>query len=447
MRFEVEQCGPGRDLHLHRLLGRVAQRDLGAELVVFPHQGWQALNDLQVLRGADAGRPRAKQTGRRIGHGDDFERGQRIVQGHHHHSLAVGVQLHGRVPQQQGFQQLTRAALASASTGGHGLAAIVSAANDFHLRSRRFHAPHATLQHRVQQIPAGVGHQFQQGLVNGGQGHFGICGGLAVGQLDLNGHFGLAAYGVALFVGLDAHVQLVGLGAHADLGHTQAEGRLAQVHQCRGGHVFAPFVPERRPPFARCFVAPGEEAVPRHLAQSTAQGQHAHIHIGPPAVLDLQGDGGVLTVELHNLRLDDALALHSNQCRGKAKRHAHLKPGGLARLVTLLLGQQVDAVVVLAAKPQFALAGDKHAGCRLDAVARSVFGGHHQFDLTRFIQTGFAEQQAARIALAAAHIAQFLDRGLVVVGVEATHHALAGGGDNAGRGLDLQRHIGLWLAS
>ena len=54
---------------------------------------------------------------------------------------------------------------------------------------------------------------------------------------------------------------------------------------------------------------------------------------------------------------DDALALHRHQRSGKAKRHAHLELGGLAHLVALLLGQQVDAVVVFTAKPQLAPGG------------------------------------------------------------------------------------------
>ena len=319
-------------------------------------------------------------------------------------------------------------------------------ANDFHLCGGGFHAPGTALQHGLQQVPAGVGHQFQQGLVDRGKGYFRVGGGLAIGQLHLDGHLGLAAHGVTLFVGLDAHVELVGLGAHADLGHTEAEGGLAQIHQRGWRDVFTPLVPERGPPLAWRLVAPGEEAVPRHLAQPAAHGQHADIDIGSPAVLDLQVDSWVLAVELHHVGLNDAFALHGHQCGGKSERHAHLKFGGLARLVAFLLGQQVNAVVVFATKPQLTLFGDVDARGRLDAVARRVLGSDHQFHFTGFGKTGFTQQQAARIALAAAHAAEFFDVGLVVVGVEATHHALAGGGDDARGGLDFQCNISLWLA-
>src|SRR5256885_11521637 len=52
--------------------------------------------------------------------------------------------------------------------------------------------------------------------------------------------------------------------------------------------LFRSLVPEGVPPLARRLEAPGEEAVPGHLAQSPAQGQHAHVDVGAPVGLDLQ---------------------------------------------------------------------------------------------------------------------------------------------------------------
>ena len=319
-------------------------------------------------------------------------------------------------------------------------------ANDFHLRGRRFHAPGARLQHGLQQVPAAVGHEFQQGLVHRGERHFGACRRLAVGQLRGDRDLRLAAHRVARLIGGHAHIELVGLRAHADFCHAQPKRRLAQVDQCGGGHVLAALVPERGPPLARRLVAPGEERIPRHLAQAPAQGQHAHVHVGPPALLDLEPHRRILPVELHHLRVQDAFALHRQQGRGKAKRHAHLELRGFARLVGFLLGQQVDAVVVLATEPELALACDVHRAGGLNALAVGVARGDHQLHFARLAQLRLAQQQAARVALAAAHDAQLFHLLLVVVGVEATHHALAAGGGDVRKRRDAQRHVGCGLA-
>jgi hypothetical protein len=91
--LQFEQRGARCHLHLHGRLGGVAQRDLGTELVVLAHQRRQAADDLQVLRGADAGAARAEQAGGRIGHRHDLEGGQCVVQRHRHLGLAVGIEL------------------------------------------------------------------------------------------------------------------------------------------------------------------------------------------------------------------------------------------------------------------------------------------------------------------------------------------------------------------
>jgi hypothetical protein len=357
----------------------------------------------------DAGLAGAEEAGAGVSHRDDLEGGQRVIERHRHHGLALGVQHHVGVPQQQGVEQLARVAAPAAAAGRHGLAAVMPAADDFHLRGRSFHTPGAALQHGTQQIPAVVGHQLQQRLVHRGQRHFGVGGGLAVGQLGGDGDLGLAAHRVAFLVGLHAHVELVGLGAHADFGHAQPEGRFAQVHQRGGCHVFAALVPEGGPPFTRRLVAPGEEAVPGHFAQPAAQGQHADVHIRAPAFLDLQVDGRVLAVELHHLRLDDAFALDRDQRGGEAEGHAYLELGHLAGLVAFLFGQHVHAVVVFAAEPELALARDVDIAGRLDGVAVLVFRGHDEFDLARLAELGLAQQQAARVALAAADAAEVFD--------------------------------------
>ena len=96
--------------------------------------------------------------------------------------------------------------------------------------------------------------------------------------------------------------------------------------------------------------------------------------------------------------------------------------------------------MVFAAKPELALPGHKNRTGRLNRIASSIPGGDDKLDLARLAQFGFARQQAARVTLAAAHRAQVFGAGLVIKGVEAAHHALAAGGDDAGHGFHLQRH-------
>src|SRR5690606_7798245 len=117
-----------------------------------------------------------------------------------------------------------------------------------------------------------------------------------------------------------------------------------------------------------------------------------------------------------------------------------------ARLVRRLLRQHVDAVVVLAAEPQLALAGDPDRGGGLAAAALRVRRGDHQVHFARLTELRLAQQQPARVALALADAAQLLQPDLVVIGVEAADHALAAGGHDPRAGADLQRHAGRRLA-
>ena len=234
--------------------------------------------------------------------------------------------------------------------------------------------------------------------------------------------------------------------ADADLRQAQSVGRLAQVDHGRRCDVFLALVPEGGPPLARCLEAPGEKAVPRHFPQAAAQGEHAHVGVRAPLGLDRQAHCRVLPIELDHVRFDDAFALDGHQCGREAEWHAHLELGDLAGLITLLLGQHVDAVVVFAAEPDFPLLGHVHRVGGDAGVAILVLRADDEFDAPRLGQRRIAQKQAAAVALAAAHGAQVLGFGLVVVGVEAADHPLAAAGRDARDGLDVERHIGLRLA-
>jgi L-glyceraldehyde 3-phosphate reductase len=109
--------------------------------------------------------------------------------------------------------------------------AEMALADHLRLRSRRLHLVGALRQHGIEQIPAAVGHQLQQGLVHSGQGHFGIGGGLAARQRGGDGDLGLATHGVAFLICRHLHIDLVGLFAHANFSQPQAEGGFGQIHQ------------------------------------------------------------------------------------------------------------------------------------------------------------------------------------------------------------------------
>ena len=157
---QFKQGGAGRNLHFHRSLGGVAQSELGAEFIALAHERRQAADDLQILRGGNRGLPRTEAARAMIGHRYDFELRNRIIEWHLHRGLAVGIELHSGIPEQQCIKQLTRLPTPAATSRRHGFAAIVPAANNFHLRGRCFYAPTAGLEHGIQQIPCTVGREF-----------------------------------------------------------------------------------------------------------------------------------------------------------------------------------------------------------------------------------------------------------------------------------------------
>ena len=193
----------------------------------------------------------------------------------------------------------------------------------------------APLHHRLQQLPALVGHQLQQSLVHRHQRHLrALRRRLAVQRaLHLDAHLGLVAHPIHLAIGADAHLQLVRTPADVDLRHAHLERRLAQVHQRRGLHV-------------------------RHPA---AHRQHRHEDVGRMVAAHRDLHHRRLARQRHDLHVHHAFALHGHQRGGLAKRHAHLEHRRLARLVALALGQHVHAVVVGHVEPPLSLACHPHA--------------------------------------------------------------------------------------
>ena len=318
--------------------------------------------------------------------------------------------------------------------------------DDLHLRGGSLHTPGAARQHAFQQFPAGVGQKLQQCLVHSGHGHLGMCSRPAIGQAHRNVHLGMPPHGVALPIGLQLHVQPVLPIPHADLGHAEAEGRLAQVHQ-RGRHlVLAVVLPPGIPPTTRVAPAPAKEAVPGHVTQPAAQGQHAHIDVGRPAFLHLQAHRRVITLELHHLGADDAFTLDRHQSGCLTERHTDLEARGLARSVHALFRDDVDAVMVATPEPPLRQVGDPERPFDHAGMALGIPGHGLKLHIPSLVQGHLAVQQSLRIALALAERAQRLRLDVAVIDIETAHDPLAAAVDGLHPGRQRQRHAGPGLA-
>ena len=427
-----------RGLHRHRSGRGVAQREAGLEAVALAGQRRQACEHLQILRHAHAGAASTEtrqlaafnlpvDTGR-IGNRDQAEAGQRIVQRHRNLRAALGIELHRAAPQQQRVEELTRGVAAAAAAGRQRLAAVVASADDLALRGGGAHAPGARLQQAFQQLPRRIGLQRQQTFVHRREGHFGPRQRPALVADLYRGLHGFT-HRVLRLVGRHLHVQPVLRAAHLQGGHTELEAGLRQVDQRRRRAPLLALVTEGAPPIGRVAPTPGEEAPPRRFPQTAPQHQHAHHHVGRPGAPCVSRNGQLdhrfTATQLHDARLQHAFTFHRHQCRGLAEGHAHLQPRGLTRLDLALLGQDVDAVVVVLRKPPLAAAADPHRRSRLGRAAGVVFCAGDQFHFALGLQLHVAGQAALGVGLAAAQHAQLFHAALLVVGIEAADDAFA----------------------
>ena len=186
------------------------------------------------------------------------------------------------------------------------------------------------------------------------------------------------------------HLQPVRGQPDLELRDAELEAGLGKVDQRRGRAPLLVLVAEGAPPLARFTPAPGEEAPPGRFAQPPAQHQHAHHHVGRPALRggDRQLDHRLAPAERHHTRVDHAFAFHRHQRGGLREGHAHLQPRGLAGFELTLFGQQVDAVVVVLRKPPALAAADPGRGLRLAAAAGVVAGARDQLHLAGDLERG-----------------------------------------------------------
>ena len=277
----------GGDGHRHRLGGAVTHRQQGAVAVFFAYQRRQAGNQLQILFGTQLAAAAAKEADTGIGDGDQLELGQRIVERHLDDRAAFGIQRQTRVPDEQRVKEFARRGAAATTTRGHGFLAEVPFADHLRLRGGGIHLIGAFGQHHVEQIPAFVGPEFEQRLIDCRKGDFRPGRNrFAVRLRDLDLDLGGFAWLIVAFFRGDFDLQFERVDADIQCGQPQLERRFGKVdHHRRLGRV-PPFLEPGR----RFAPAPGEEGVPLQRFDATAHGQHRDIDVRSPFALDRQFD-------------------------------------------------------------------------------------------------------------------------------------------------------------
>src|SRR3546814_17232765 len=101
---------------------------------------------------------------------------------------ALGVERDIAFPEQDGTEILAgqaRQVAATAAAGFERLAAVMALTHHLHLRGRGEHVERAVAHHRVDDLPAFVGRELEQGFVDRGEGDVGVFRGLAVRGLEI----------------------------------------------------------------------------------------------------------------------------------------------------------------------------------------------------------------------------------------------------------------------
>src|SRR3546814_19019039 len=87
--------------------------------------------------------------------------------------------------------------------------------------------------HRVEQLPAFVGRELEQRLVDRAEGDVGARGGLVVGGLDLDARLRGVAHRIALLVGLDLDAAQAAFPSALDASNAGGVNRLRVVEESR----------------------------------------------------------------------------------------------------------------------------------------------------------------------------------------------------------------------
>jgi hypothetical protein len=268
--------------------------------------------------------------------------------------------------------------------------------------------------HRLQEVPALVRHQFQEALIDGGQGDFPARRQRpALRALHPDIDLCLVPHLVTLLVRRDPHLQLVGAPTHLDLREPELERRLSEID--KRGRLDTPDAPAHR--------------------------QHRDEDIGRVVALDGHLDHRRLPRQRPDKVLDHALALDAHKRRGLAERHAYLKDRGVAGLVTFLLGEEVHAVLVTLFEPPVPGLRHPHLAVRVARVAVGVDHSGAQDEVAVGRRFGLAHEQPLVVGLAGTQRPDALDLAMVLKGIETADQTLAV------RVGDAREHIDLDLGS
>ena len=436
LRLELSQRrrGTRRGADLHRLVGAVAQGEHRIEAVAGAHHWRQAGVGRKVLRGAQFGRAHPEQLRALRCNRDQLEARQGIAERYWHHRAALWIKRNLALPQQHRLEILTVDArrIAAAAACDHGFLAVVALAHDLHLRGRGGHLKAALAHHRAEHVPAGVGHQLQQGLVHRHEGQVRALGRLAIGRGHRNGNIGGFAHPVTLALGLDRHAQLVAFPADPDLRHPDPVAWFGQIN--RRGRIDLLIGSDRHSQPLGQLDHPAFAA-----GHAPAHRHHRDEHVGGVAGWQLDLDHRIGAAELGDKAGEHAFALDRDQGGRLAERHPHLKTRGLARAVLGLLGDQVHPVTVVAAEPPVVLARQPD---RLDRPAFApglIADPRHRSYLARDARGELAFGPAQPVGGGVAGRGQLLDFFLIVIGIKAPDQPPPRGDDPPR--IELDRHL------
>ena len=137
----------------------------------------------------------------------------------------------------------------------------------------------------------------------------------------------------------------------------------------------------------------------RDAADAPAHDQRRDEDVRRVVALDRHLDHRVAAVDRAHERLEHALALDGDERGRVLERRAHLEARGLAGLVALLLGQEVDAVVVGRGEPPVLAGRDPRFGARDARVAVGVPARRAQDEVAGGGRSDVADQQPMRVGL------------------------------------------------